>query len=59
MCRIRTGWLFLSILAVLSITGAPVQAQAAGIEPAFAGSLTAMPADSLGMAGPLRPSAGL
>jgi len=59
MCRIRTGWLFLVILAGLSITCAPVQAQAADIEPAFASSQTAKPAESLGTAGPLRPGAGL
>jgi hypothetical protein len=58
MCRIRTGWLFLVILAALSITCAPAQALA-GIEPAFAGSSPAMPAESLGMAGPLRAGAGL
>jgi hypothetical protein len=58
MCRIRTGWLFLVILAGLSITCASAQAQA-GVEPAFAGFPPAMPAEGLGMAGPLRAGAGL
>jgi hypothetical protein len=59
MCRIRTRWLFPPILAGLSITCAPVQAQAAGIEPTFAGFPTAMPAEALGLSGALRPGAGL
>lgn len=51
MYHIRTGWFFLAILAVLSMTSAPAQAQAASIEQTFAGSLTAMPTESLGVTG--------
>ena len=53
MCHIRLGGLFLTILACLSILAAPgAQAQAAGgIEQAFAGSLTAVPAENLAVAG--------
>ena len=52
MCHIRTGWFFVAILAVVSMTPAPpAQAQAASIEQTFAGSLTAMPSESLGVTG--------
>lgn len=51
MCHIQTGWFFLAILAGLSMTSAPAQAQAAGIEQTFADSLTAMPSESLGVTG--------
>ena len=52
MCHIQTGWFFLAILVGLSMTSAPAaQAQAAGIEQTFAGSLTAMPSESLGVTG--------
>ena len=53
MCHIRLIGLFLAILACLSILSAPcAQAQAAGaIEQNFAGSLTAVPAESLAVSG--------
>jgi len=53
MCHIRLGGLFLTILACLSMLPCPTaQAQtAAGIEQTFAGSLTAVPAESLTVAG--------
>ena len=57
MCHIRLGGFFLTILACLSmclsILAAPTaQAQtAAGIEQTFGGSLTAMPAENLAVAG--------
>ena len=53
MCHIRLGGLFLTILACLSMLPCPTaQAQtAAGIEQAFAGSLTTVPAENLAVAG--------
>jgi hypothetical protein len=53
MCHIRLMGLFLAILACLSIPGARcAQAQAAGsIEQNFAGSLTAVPTDTLAVSG--------
>ena len=53
MYHIRAGSLLLAILAVPSMTAAPVaQAQsAAAIEQVFASSLTAMPSESLGVSG--------
>ena len=51
MCHIRTGYVVVAILAGLSITSAPAQAQATGIERTFAASLTAMPSESLGVSG--------
>jgi len=53
MCHIRLISLFLAILACLSILSAPgARAQAAGsIEQNFAGSLTAVPAESLAVSG--------
>ncbi|MGH6752589.1 MAG: DUF3124 domain-containing protein, partial [Bradyrhizobium sp.] len=53
MCHIRLTGLFLAILACVSIPGTAVaQAQAAGsIEQNFAGSLTAVPTDTLAVSG--------
>ena len=53
MCHIRLMGLFLAILACLSIPGASgAQAQTAGfIEQNFAGSLTAVPTDTLAVSG--------
>jgi Protein of unknown function (DUF3124) len=53
MCHIRLGGCFLVILACLSILRVPgAQAQtAAGIEQAFAGSLTALPSENLTVTG--------
>lgn len=52
MCHIRTGYVLLAILAGLSMASAPkAQAQTAGIEQTFAGSLTAMPTEGLGVSG--------
>jgi hypothetical protein len=53
MCHIRLMGLFLAILACLSIPGAPeARAQAASsIEQNFAGSLTAIPIDTLAVSG--------
>jgi hypothetical protein len=52
MCQIRIGYFFQAILACLVTTPAPAaQAQTAGIEQAFVGSLTAMPSENLGVSG--------
>ena len=53
MCHIRLGGIFLAILACLSIPLIPrAHAQTAGsIEQTFAGSLTAVPAENLTIAG--------
>ncbi len=53
ICHIRLMGLFLAILACLSIPGTPAaRAQAAGgIEQTFAGSLTAVPAETLAVSG--------
>ena len=53
MCHIRMGFFYFAILACLMTTAAPAaRAQtAAGIEQAFAGSLTAMPSENLGVSG--------
>ena len=53
MCHIRIGCFYFAILACLMTTAAPAaRAQtAAGIEQAFAGSLTAMPSENLGVSG--------
>src|SRR5882672_2800426 len=53
MCHIGTGCFFLAVLACLPATRAPAaQAQtASGIEQAFAGSLTTMPTENLGVSG--------
>lgn len=52
MCHIRTGYVLFAILAWLSMACTPAaHAQAAGIEQAFAGSLTALPAENLGVSG--------
>jgi hypothetical protein len=53
MCHIRMGCFYFAILACLMTMAAPaVRAQtAAGIEQAFAGSLTAMPSENLGVSG--------
>jgi len=53
MCHIRLGSFFLAILACLSILHVPgAQAQSAvDIEQAFAGSLTAVPAENLTITG--------
>jgi hypothetical protein len=53
MCHIRAAGSFLTILVVLSILhGADAEAQTAGsIEQNFAGSLTAMPAETLAVSG--------
>ncbi len=53
MCHIRIGCFFHAILACLMTMPAPAaQAQAAvGIEQIFAGSLTAMPSENLGVSG--------
>ena len=53
MCHIRIGCFFHAILACLMTTmPAPAaHAQTAGLEQAFAGSLTAMPSENLGVSG--------
>src|SRR5882757_1648871 len=53
MCHIRMGFFYFAILACLMTTAAPAaRAQtAAGIEQTFAGSLTAMPSENLGVSG--------
>jgi hypothetical protein len=52
MCHIRIGCFFHAILACLMTMPAPAaQAQTAGIEQAFAGSLTAMPSENLAVSG--------
>jgi Protein of unknown function (DUF3124) len=53
MCHIRTGYAFLAILACLLTMETPAaRAQTApGIEQTFAGSLTAMPPEALGVSG--------
>jgi hypothetical protein len=52
MCHIRIGCFFHAILACLMTMPAPAaRAQTAGIEQAFAGSLTAMPSENLGVSG--------
>ena len=52
MCHIRTSCFFYAILACLMTMPAPAaQAQTAGIEQTFAGSLTAMPSENLGVSG--------
>jgi hypothetical protein len=52
MCLIRTGCFLLAMLACLSIMHATdARAQPAAIEQTFAGSLTAMPSESLGVSG--------
>lgn len=52
MCHIAMRWLFIAILACPLMVHAPAaQAQAAGIEQAFANSLTAMPTENLGVSG--------
>jgi hypothetical protein len=50
MCHIRTGYTFLAILACLLTIQAPA-ARAQTIEQTFAGSLTAMPPEALGVSG--------
>jgi hypothetical protein len=50
ICHIRTGYVLLAILACLSMASAHAQATA-GIEQTFAGSLTAMPTENLGVSG--------
>jgi hypothetical protein len=52
MCHIRAAGFILAILATVSIHTSPARAQAAGsIEQNFAGSLTTMPAENLGVSG--------
>ena len=53
MCHIGTGCTFLAILAgLLTIQPPPARAQTSpGIEQTFAGSLTAMPGETLGVSG--------
>ena len=52
MCHIRTGWFFLALAGLVALDTPAAQAQPApGIEQTFAGSLTAMPTESLAVAG--------
>jgi hypothetical protein len=53
MCHIRTGCCFVALLALLSMARAPaaLAEAAASIEQTFAGSLTAMPSESLDVSG--------